>query len=559
MSDQENQPPLTRRERRLREQAATGALDLSEVIQQAKAPAESPVGDATVAETEAATGVPGGAEGAGAADAAAGEIEISPFNEDGTPRSRREMRQLREAALAAGTEAPETEHAAPAAEEASGVAAAAEAAQPVPEAPEIEADEVAADPVPVISEAAEEVATGPATEDVIMEGILETAKNASEAPATSALDFDSLMSPPTAPFSVEDIREAESVAGEAAAATGAPAVDALAAAEDQTTPVESDAAVDVAATESDAAADAAAAESDVVADAAAKPKRRFPWTRNKAETAAVTSDASAVEAPAEESVEAEAAAVVADVAEAADAEPVAEQEAVASIPVEAVPEAAEDLPAPVPSRRRESAVAVEPDAAPQPVDANDSQKYSFPDIQPPEEWRSVFDDPASRTVGGQGANGRGDFDDLISRAVAQEGAAGTSNTSALILPSMPADTGGLTGPLGATGELYITGSIELPRSLGETGGHSSLHDSLQMEPIVMPEGGATTETTEQGPMPVSAKHAVSARMPADLPVVAKPTKEKSKMPLVLGLSGGGLLVIVVGLGVWGATNGLFSG
>src|SRR5690606_24916676 len=110
------------------------------------------------------------------------------------------------------------------------------------------------------------------------------------------------------------------------------------------------------------------------------------------------------------------------------------------------------------------------------------ESYSFPDIQPPEEWRSVFDDPASRVVPEQGSGG--DFDDLISRAVAQEGATGTTNTSALILPSMPDDTGGLSGPIGATGELYVTGSIDLPKSLGETGGHASIHDSIELDPFL---------------------------------------------------------------------------
>ena len=65
---------------------------------------------------------------------------------------------------------------------------------------------------------------------------------------------------------------------------------------------------------------------------------------------------------------------------------------------------------------------------------------------------------------------------------------------------MPEDTGGLTGPLGGTGELYVTGSLKLPKSLGETGGHSSLHDSIEFDPIT----GAATEdpqTTGQGPAP----------------------------------------------------------
>jgi hypothetical protein len=154
--------------------------------------------------------------------------------------------------------------------------------------------------------------------------------------------------------------------------------------------------------------------------------------------------------------------------------------------------------------------------------------------------------------GGQG----GDFDDLISRAVAQESTSTTAGTSALILPSMPEDTGGLAGPIGTTGELYVTGSLKLPKSLGETGGHSALHDSIEMDPITGEESGDVRMTSE-GPAPVSARHAVSARAASGLPV-AKPVKDRSKLPLVLSLTGGGLLVAVVALGVWGASNGMFG-
>lgn len=530
MSEHDDQPPMTRRERRLRELAETGALDLSEALQQAKEPVAA-------------------AESAAPAPEANGSIEISPFNEDGTPRSRREMRQLREAALA---EQADSGDASSGADPATGPEAAAEpqasaepgadAAEPEPVEPEaaepvepegIEAEEVGVEEVGVEPDAA---ITGEDTENAILGGIFETSKNASDAPETSALDFDSLMAPPTAPFSVEDLREAERGPNNEAADIFTDAVDGADVDEAPET---------FEAPEADLPSGPdAEPEVEAVAEPV-KPKRRFPWGRSKTE-AAEPSDSAEVAA---ETSEPEA-----DAAVSPEEQPEAE-----AAPVEPASEPEDVLPVPGPRRGGAQPKPAPVSETPEPVQASESQKYSFPDIQPPEEWRSVFDDPASRTVGGQGASEKGDFDDLISRAVAQEGATGSSNTSALILPSMPDDTGGLTGPLGATGELYITGSIELPRSLGETGGHSSIHDSLQMQPISMPEAGETAQTTEAGPTPVSAKHAVSARMPSGMPVVAKPTKEKSKLPLVLGISGGGLLVVIVGLGVWGATNGMFSG
>lgn len=501
----------------------TGALDLSEVnAPEAKAPEPAPQV----------------------------EIEISPLNEDGTPRSRREMRQLREEALAAQAAA-------------AGVA---------PAAPETEA---APDPAPVDDAPAEpeapvptEAPAAPVADDVALEDTEEAQPEpVAVTPLTGEMDFDSLISPPTEPFTVDELREAEQSTDEASPelAEADPAAEVPVA--------EAPAAEEPAAEVTDESTESAApAESD----AAAKPKRRFPWQRNRAEDSAAD--------PAPEDGGAETPAVV-EVAEAADAAGVPVEVVVEDAPKpDADPETIEVVPEPIPAAPAadaptvavpevvipaaedpevlpvadpvEALVVDEAPAAPaEPVSA--TQAYSFPDIAPPEEWRSVFDDPASRNMPGASGEAGGDFDDLISRAVAQEGAAGNANTSALILPTMPEDTGGLTGPLGGTGELYVTGSLKLPKSLGETGGHSALHDSIEIDPITGAES-EETQMTGQGPAPVSARHAVSARMDSSIPVVAKPAKERSKLPLVLSLTGGGLLVAVVALGIWGASNGMFG-
>ncbi|SJN11374.1 Vegetative cell wall protein gp1 precursor (Hydroxyproline-rich glycoprotein 1) [Leucobacter sp. 7(1)] len=529
MTEQDEQRPLTRRELRLREMGETGALDLSEV--QA---------------VEADTPVP-----AAQPEAQSVEIEISPLHEDGTPRSRREMRQLREEALAA-----QAEQATPVAAEPGATAEPAIAEEPAGAA---EAEATA-------PEATEPEATEPA------------------APLTGEIDFDSLISPPTEPFTVDELRQAEQSAEAEAAELAEPSVEDTA----PSAPAESG-------DEAEAVNEVEAAIDDAdEAAAPAKPKRRFPWKKNRAEdedgSAAEAGSADEDEAAAEAAQDAAATTDESDPAPEAvsDGETVeapadaAPTEVITGVVVEEAPAAAgpetiEVRPEPatvatpiadvvVPSDDAPDVLPVapqapgdEPEVAPVPAEPVSAKPaYSFPDIAPPEEWRSVFDDPATRTQpGSAGPEAGGDFDDLISRAVAQEGATASSNTSALILPAMPEDTGGLTGPLGGTGELYVTGSLKLPKSLGETGGHSSLHDSIEFDPIT----GAATEdpqTTGQGPAPVSARHAVSARMDSSIPVVAKPTKERSKLPLVLSLTGGGLLVAVVALGVWGASNGMFG-
>ena len=575
MSEQDEQRPLTRRERRIRDLGETGAMDLSEAIGN-----DAAASDAPAAASEPAV--------------AAGDVEISPFHEDGTPRSRREMRQLREEALAAlggGVAAAE-----PIVAEAIAEAPASEASEAAPETLEpivVEPiDETESDSVAEAAQAeaadAQPAGEAQATEqgeadDVIVAEPLPGTPGLNSEPEPAIPDFDSLMSPPTEPFTVDELREAE--------AAGDPSVDSVVdagSADGDQVPGEAQTAESAGAAElAESAASQPVSEDAVAAavdEAPAKSKRRFPWQRSKsndqvadapaadsepevdAESASVEPATTVLEtaAPASEAVEIET--VVDDPAPAQESP--AEATPVDAAPVEAAPVDAapvEVLPAPAEPAEHLPVVEAEPAADPVPapeqaeaVHPDQRTSYSFPDIAPPEEWRSVFDDPSGRQFPTPGdAQGNGDFDDLISRAVAQEGSTGGTGTSALILPTMPEDTGGLTGPLGATGDMYVTGSLKLPKSLGETGGHSALHDSIEMDPITgdqLSEPGVSSD----GPAPVSARHAVSARVDSGVPVVAKPTREKSKLPLVLSLTGGGLLVVVVGLGAWGASNGFFG-
>lgn len=518
MSEQDQQRPLTRRELREREMGETRAPDASGVSE-ASQPTPAPTAVSPSDSTDS------------------GEIEISPLNEDGTPRSRREMRELREQANA--------ERAARDEKSASG-------SSPETEESLTEAASTAADPELAVADAA--------------------------TPPTVQVDFDSLISPPTEPFTVEELRAAERteeselyVAADAEEiAAPVSAVSAGTGFAEATVDVEAEAEVlvepAVTVDVQDPAESAMPAEVDDVAEPGSKAKRRF-WQRGRASDAAVESAEDATATDKADSGVDVAVEIATDLpAESDDADASGDASLEATVEPEVVVEENVTVegvtvvdPEPVAVSAEEPTAALLPDA-PQASDPESETKtsYSFPDIAPPEEWRSVFDDPATRSIPSRGgAADQGDFDDLISRAVAQEGAAGATNTSALILPSMPEDTGGLTGPLGGTGELYVTGSLKLPKSLGETGGHSSMLDSIELDPITGAEA-SDPQTTGQSPMPVSARSAVSARMDSSIPVVAKPAKEHSKVPLILSLTGGGLLVVVVALGIWGANNGMFS-
>lgn len=457
MSEQER--PLTRRELRAREEAERA---------QNSAASEQPVEPAEETTEEPAPIT------ASIPEVVLEKIDISPVHEDGTPRSRREMRQLREEAVAALQEEVATEN------------FAAEVLVPAVEAVEaVESGDAEPEAEIVAPGAADLFAEEPAIDDNAF--------------------------PETAPYTFAELKQAEEPTAE--------------------TP---EVAEDAASVEDADSADGAEESDENEQDT--KSKRGFGslWRRGK------KSDETAVETDADTDAAAEAEADVPDTQVTDDVEEQIEAaEAIEELPVTAVaPVLGEEV-----SGDESSA-------------SDDAPAYTFPDIRPPEEWHPVIDDPASRVGGNSSA--QGDFESLISRAVAQEGAASPSNTSALILPSHPEDTDSLTGPLGMTGELFVTGAIHLPKSLGETGTHASLQHSAEYDPFVAEVvEDSLNATADHGVAPVSARAAVSAQTVREAPVVAAPTREKSKLPMVLALSGGGLVVVVGGIIVWAVNSGAF--
>lgn len=188
--------------------------------------------------------------------------------------------------------------------------------------------------------------------------------------------------------------------------------------------------------------------------------------------------------------------------------------------------------------------------------------YVFPDVSPLPESRSIFDHQETPAAGFTPTteittpSEPGAFDDIITRAVADEGAASPTNTSALILPVMP-DTTEISGTLNETGEILLTGSIELPKDLVETGGHSQLLDPVDAhEAVVLGHEvhEVVAQEMDQTTQPVSASRAVSAQASHNA-IVSPAPKRDSKLPLILAVSAGGLLVTVVAVFVWAASTG----
>jgi hypothetical protein len=132
------------------------------------------------------------------------------------------------------------------------------------------------------------------------------------------------------------------------------------------------------------------------------------------------------------------------------------------------------------------------------------------------------------------------FDQLMSRGVGAGGVPTTSN--ALILPSIP-QHGSVSGAMTSTGEILITGSIDLPRSLGSTGQHPNHFDSTEMDHLLDPldEAGPTSSVA-----PVSASRAVSTHT-STRGVMTPPKNHSVSLPTVLAITAGALLVGVVAL------------
>lgn len=134
----------------------------------------------------------------------------------------------------------------------------------------------------------------------------------------------------------------------------------------------------------------------------------------------------------------------------------------------------------------------------------------------------------------------GSFDQLMSRGIGSGGIPTTTN--ALILPAIP-QQGTVSGPLTSTGEILITGSIDLPRSLGSTGQHPDHFDSADVDHMLdqLDEGVPTSSVA-----PVSASKAVSTHT-STRGVMTPPKKSSASVPMILSITAAVLAVGVIAL------------
>lgn len=132
-----------------------------------------------------------------------------------------------------------------------------------------------------------------------------------------------------------------------------------------------------------------------------------------------------------------------------------------------------------------------------------------------------------------------DDEPVLTRNVGHSTAATTTN--ALILPSLPKPD--VTSPLTSTGEILVTGSIDLPRSLGATGALPDRIDSSDIDRLL---DGEENEFNTSEVAPVRASRAVSTHT-STRGVIAPPKKRGNTLPVVLMVTAGVLAVGVIGL------------
>jgi hypothetical protein len=129
----------------------------------------------------------------------------------------------------------------------------------------------------------------------------------------------------------------------------------------------------------------------------------------------------------------------------------------------------------------------------------------------------------------------------------------TGQTNALILTDQ--QVADVTGALNATGEIIITGSIDLPRSLGATGSQARI-DNSEIDRLL--EAG-DAESADTDAAPVRASRAISTHTSTRSVVLAAAQPTANRLPLVLGIVGGVVGVGIIGVVVYGFSTGVLGG
>ena len=231
--------------------------------------------------------------------------------------------------------------------------------------------------------------------------------------------------------------------------------------------------------------------------------------------------------------------------EVAPSQPAATAEHVA--PVEPAPSVVPEAPV-VPEVSAEPAALIEP-ATVAPVEGSSLEELvGEPAVLPGDAVQPA----TSPATGSHWSVGVHDDEDPFANTFSREVGSATTSTNALVLPEMPA--GSLTGPVAGTGEIIITGMIDVPRSVASTGAVPSVHDSPDLDDYF---DANDSELVSTDSAPISAIHAVSGHTATRDVMGGRKPRSGTMLTTVLVASTVIMAVVAVGLFVLAAVNGVF--
>ena len=129
---------------------------------------------------------------------------------------------------------------------------------------------------------------------------------------------------------------------------------------------------------------------------------------------------------------------------------------------------------------------------------------------------------------------------------------GPLTTSALVMPAIP-QASDITRPFSATGEILVTGSIDLPMSLGSTGANPARLDHSDIDALFAQEDH---DYAPADAAPVRAIRAVSTHTSTHGVISAK-KPANNRLPMMMAVTAGVLAVGVAALFAVGMIFGYF--
>ena len=177
-----------------------------------------------------------------------------------------------------------------------------------------------------------------------------------------------------------------------------------------------------------------------------------------------------------------------------------------------------------------------------------------PIAQPAPAQVAPVESPSSAATGSHWSVGIHDDEDPFVNTFSREvgSAVSLTNTNALVLPEMP--TGGISGPVAGTGEIIITGMIDVPRVVSSTGAVPAVHETAEIDDLFDP-GDLTAAPADAAP--VSALKAVSSHTSSHSIIATGRRPAGNAITTVLVASTVVMAVVAIGLFVIAAANGLF--